>query len=564
MRSILILKNKSNIGTVTKLHENITYFSGENTSDNLAEFAQVLAQRNVDEIHIYDTYFDMLPNLIYGVLRCNETLAYRFKKITIHSNVSTNTDFFSLLESDVEITVMNIPLLLDEKSNRMIDENGYLNALISFLIKKVNDFKKEIEARWPHYFDEKEIYIPDYEYVVFLDQNNQKLFSIHEILIELGKAFNLTIVVDSQKATSPINDLFYFEVLKNYTVNFNKNAFKQSLNISLEKFINDNKAQEKGKQNNSSLIETFQSRSTISNNQTINFFVSEPKEKAIIIINALGLPINLWESFIMIMRQDYQIVIWETRCGDIEEGGMEAIISMDQHAYDIDAIIKEEQLNNVNVLGWCNGAKIGIIAATINPNIKSLILFAPTFKGIQGIEPIDTKFEVQLDNLFDQVKKKPKNAGVLSQFFSKMATRKLALENLTEADILGYNDEALNPKVFVPMANAEYLINYGARAIIDENYNIIPIIEQVTQKILFILGENDAAVSNELIEQVAGNFAKADIILLKGGSHYMHIQNTQLICNAITAFFNNSTKYELLSNRIISRITSLNYDNFTI
>ena len=564
MKSILILTNKSNIDTVPKLHENqdenIIYFSGENISANLAEYAQVLAQRNVDEIHIYDTYFDVLPNLIYGLLRYNETLAYRFEKITIHSNISIHADFFNLLESDVEVTVMNIPLLLDEKSNRILKQNDYLNALISFLIKEVNDFKNEIEARWPHYFNEKEIYIPDYEYVVFLDQNNQKLFSIHEILIQLGKALNLSIVVNSQKATSPINDLFYYEVLKNYTLNSNNIAFKQSVEISLEKLIDDNNAEEKVKQNNFSLIETFQNRSTISDSQTINYFVSEPKKEVIIIINALGLPINLWESFITIMRQHYQIVIWETRCGDIEEGGMEAIISMDQHASDIDAIIKEEQLSNVNILGWCNGAKIGIIAATMNASIKSLILFAPTFKGIQGIEPIDTQFEVQLNNLFGQVEKKPQNAGVLAQFFSKMVTRKLALEKLTEADILGYNDEALNPKVFVPMANAEYLINYGARAIIDENYNIIPIIEQVTQKTLFLLGENDAAVSNELIKQVAGKFAKADIILLKGGSHYMHIQNTQLICNAIIAFFNNSTKYELLSNRI----TSLNYDNFII
>ena len=564
MKSILILTNKSNIGSVPKLHENqdenIIYFSGENTSDNLAEFAQVLAKRNVDEIHIYDTYFDVLPNLIYGLLRCNEILAYRFKKITIHSNVSIRADFLNLLESDVEIAVMNVPLLIDEKSNRILDENDYLNTLTSFLIKKVNDFKKEIEARWPHYFDEKEIYIPDYEYVVFLDQNNQKLFSIHEILIQSGKALNLSIVVNSQKALSAINDLFYHEVLKNYTLNSNNISFKQSVEIPLEKLIDNNKTKEKVTQNNSLLIETFQKRSTISDNQTINYFVSESKKEAILIINALGLPIILWESFIAIMRQHYQIVIWETRCGDIEEGGMEAIISMDQHASDIDAIIKEEQLSNVNILGWCNGAKIAIIAAAINTNIKSLILFAPTFKGVKGIEPIDTQFEKQLDNLFDQVKKKPKNAGVLAQFFNKMVTRKLALEKLTEADILSYIDEALSPKMFVPMANAEYLINYGARAKIDEEYNIIPIIEQITQKTLIILGENDAAVSNEFIEQVAENFVNADIILLKGGSHYMQIQNTQLICNAITAFFNNSTKYELLSNRI----TSLNYENFTI
>ena len=74
MKSILTLTNKSSIDTVPKFHENqdenIIYFSGENTSDNLAEYTQVLAQKNVDEIH----------KLIPLTSSYNKSVKYHFKR----------------------------------------------------------------------------------------------------------------------------------------------------------------------------------------------------------------------------------------------------------------------------------------------------------------------------------------------------------------------------------------------------------------------------------------------------------------------------------------------------
>ena len=371
---------------------------------------------------------------------------------------------------------------------------------------------------------------------------------------------DLSIIVDLEKAKSPINNIFYDEVLKNYTVDPTGRIETVKSDIALQKIVAKNNHNKTEVKNGRSLIETLQQNEVFSLDRIINYYVTEKKKKAIVIINALGLSINLWESLITMMKPYYQIVVWETRCGSIEHGGMEGVISIDEHAGDIDAIIKAEKLEAVNIIAWCNGTRIGVKATSMNSNVKSLILIAPSFRGIQGVTACDTQFEQQLDNLFVQVKKKPQNAGVLASFFGKMITRKVALETLSESDILGYNNDTIKAQVFVPMTKADYLINYGQRTEVDELYDIGALIEKIDQKTLFILGENDAVVSNGFIEEVAEKFDDTDILSIKGGSHYMHIQNTNLVKDIIFAFLNNTNEYELLSNRI----TFLNYDNFII
>lgn len=266
----------------------------------------------------------------------------------------------------------------------------------------------------------------------------------------------------------------------------------------------------------------------------IKYFTGGKGPETILIINALGLTIDFWQSSARLLMQYAQVILWETRCCEIGEGGMKAVISIDEHVADMAAILQAEGEKKYHLLSWCNGARIATAMAAAFPSlIGSIIYLGPAFRGMEGIMTADTKFEKDLDEVFEAAKKNNSMAGFLSAYLVK--TNKAAPAH-DPALVPGYTDSRFREAVVAPMSTGPYLLNYARRTFNDEHYPVRELIPRISQRVLFILGSEDAVVSNRFIQELIPLFANSSAILVRGASHYIQLQQPRLFAQIVKEF----------------------------
>jgi pimeloyl-ACP methyl ester carboxylesterase len=286
---------------------------------------------------------------------------------------------------------------------------------------------------------------------------------------------------------------------------------------------------------------------------TTRYFKGGLGENVIIIINALGLTIQFWESIVKLLIGKYKVIIWETRCCEIATGGMEKVVSIEQHVEDISGIIQAEGHQKYHLLAWCNGGRIAAVAASAMPDsICSVIYLCPAFRGMQGLAPIDSKFEKDLDEVFSAALREHKMAGFLSSYILK--TNKGEPE-YDPHQVLGLPNQDCREAIVAPMRTGEYLLNYAKRTQNDETFPLRKLIPGISQPTLFVLGSNDAVVSNDFLKSVIGLFKQATTYEILGASHYIQMQQPEILMDIIESFLGNqnpgtiSVRAELLNQK---------------
>lgn len=270
--------------------------------------------------------------------------------------------------------------------------------------------------------------------------------------------------------------------------------------------------------------------------RSIRYFTGGSGTEVILIINALGLTIRFWERALQLLMRSFTVVVWETRCCELFSGGMEAVITIDEHVDDILDIIRHEQWTKCHLVSWCNGARIAVAAAARDQTfIASLIFLSPVFRGIDGVPADDTKFERELDDVFREVIKNNRIAGLFADYLIRSNSK---TEDLgTSADlVLSLPDESFKKEVIAPMRTGSYLINYANRTNNDEHYPIRQLIGGITRPVMFILGSDDAVISNRLCGQVGSLFSDTSSYMVSGASHYIQLQQPSIFAALVSAF----------------------------
>ncbi len=260
------------------------------------------------------------------------------------------------------------------------------------------------------------------------------------------------------------------------------------------------------------------------------YLVRRSGEWPLLISSALGIPLTVWSRLLSDTDHNFKVIVPETRCGELFCGGMNSDVSLEQHADDFSEILSDLNIENINILGWCNGGRIAIDLATKQrQRIRSLILLSTTLRGVRGITAEPSTFEEKLQRLFVKILKNNSLAGMMANTLPFLVARPdwstlngdaygraRALLRLPAQEHAGFP--------LLPMSSPQFFINYARRTTLDEAYPIdqsLASLAETRLPILLITGDYDEIVSNQCtlaaLTTWVGTFVHAEII---GAGHF--------------------------------------------
>lgn len=261
------------------------------------------------------------------------------------------------------------------------------------------------------------------------------------------------------------------------------------------------------------------------------YVIGRRGDQPLVIVNALGIPLKIWNRLLEDSSDRFRIIVVENRCGDLFSGGMSSDVPLTQHAEDISEVLASEHLDGIHILGWCNGGRIAIeLANKCRSNVRSLTLLSPTLRAAGEKTQPGSIFEDRLEQIFTTVKKTPALAAPLVNMISRFSQppdwEGLASDASARAKALFALPALEIASAFlIPMSTPPFLLNYAKRTAADEAYPIGESVRSLAKSnipALLITGSHDSMVSNRetcaLLESAGLNGIHAEI---SGAGHYI-------------------------------------------
>ncbi|HEY6234890.1 MAG TPA: alpha/beta hydrolase [Candidatus Elarobacter sp.] len=249
----------------------------------------------------------------------------------------------------------------------------------------------------------------------------------------------------------------------------------------------------------------------------------------VVLINATGLPIESWRRLLCDDSHDYKLIVPVRSHGDIFAGGVEREVSCEEEAREIVSVVEDASSGGVHVLAWCNGARLAVELATLLADrADSLTLLAPMFKGIDGVGRSLTRYERDLQTIFDIVMKDPTTAPVFAKKIAAVAVRfdwsKVSEDDAEQLDEIFWlpnfrNVELLN----VPLMSGNSLVNVARRVATDETHPTVRRLSELRVPVMVVLGTHDNVVSNEnTLNVLRAAGARCANVAIVGAGHDLH------------------------------------------
>ena len=233
------------------------------------------------------------------------------------------------------------------------------------------------------------------------------------------------------------------------------------------------------------------------------YFIRRTGTVPLVLVNAVGLPLEIWSRFLGDSTHPFRILVVESRCSDLVRGGMVGDADLSDDSAGIAAALERESLERADVVAWCNGGRVAIDLATrFASRVRSLILLSTTMMGFQGLDMKCSSFEEILNTVFQSVSRR----SALASFFAEILRPDPALY------WRGIADDGVSPAatlyrlpageqlhaLYAPVSQGDSLIKYGRRAHSDASYPINEALRRLEQPTLLITGDHDDIVNNQL------------------------------------------------------------------
>jgi pimeloyl-ACP methyl ester carboxylesterase len=235
------------------------------------------------------------------------------------------------------------------------------------------------------------------------------------------------------------------------------------------------------------------------------YFVKRDGETPLLLIPALGIPLHVWSRFLLDDSHGFRIMVVETRSCDLFIGGMTETSSVKADCHEIAGVISSQHFTGINVLAWCNGAKIALeLAAEAGAAVRSLTFVSPSLSGPRDAPSVQSKYESGLRQILAAISRKPDIAPFIARGFEQLTqpadlnelsgqpnARAQALFNMPSRDHA--------PALKGPFASIDSLRKYAARGMDDYDYPTERRLKDLQVPSLLITGDNDQVVNNGLV-----------------------------------------------------------------
>ena len=264
-----------------------------------------------------------------------------------------------------------------------------------------------------------------------------------------------------------------------------------------------------------------------------------PSARVVVLANGLGGPHLAWRGLIDYLGDRYQFVTWDYR-GLFGSGrppsGVVDPYSVQNHVDDLCAILVEEAISEAAFIGWSMGVQVSLEAFRKlgAGTVQSLVLLNGTFG-----RPLDTAVPLpfakhlipsaldvadRFHGLFGQVAR-----GVVGQPEAVRWMKRFGVMGDTvDEDEFGELVQAfgkLDMQIF--LKNLRALGEHDAS-------RILP---QIDVPVLVITGDKDRMTPRGLSQQMVRRIPAAEILVVRGGTHYTAVEFPELVGLRIERFF---------------------------
>lgn len=261
----------------------------------------------------------------------------------------------------------------------------------------------------------------------------------------------------------------------------------------------------------------------------ISYYVRDRGSRPLLLINATGTPIAIWSQFLFDPAHDFKIIVPQRRGTDLFRGRLLQHADIETESADLGSILDAESLDCVDILAWCNGARVAIDLVNSRAHqMSALVLLGPMLKGIRGVKAQPSNFERDLQPLLDAVRKESSLAPLLSKTISKQPT---SPDWARLANDPGRRSQALFAMPAKDHADAmtamltdpQSFINIARRVASDESYPMDGALGKLQPRTMVIMGSDDSIVSNELVSLAMQQMCQNSIsqVVIRGSGHYV-------------------------------------------
>lgn len=267
------------------------------------------------------------------------------------------------------------------------------------------------------------------------------------------------------------------------------------------------------------LAEDYERRATPSG---AGYVVRKSGSRWLLLINAIGIPLGVWSRLLGDREHDYRILAVESAGWDLVEGGQSADADMASDIARIVEVLDAENIDAVDVVGWCSGGRVAARLAADQPRrVKSLILTSASFRGCPGSEAKPTQFEEDISGIFDSVIRQPSSANFLSELL--MNSNKLAQPPVEDVMLFRLPCKEKAAPLIAPLGNGASLQRYAHRVVEDKANTTEAALAGVKAPVLVIAGRHDHVVSNAHTWDVLNAHSEGlTSAVISGAGHYVY------------------------------------------
>jgi pimeloyl-ACP methyl ester carboxylesterase len=265
----------------------------------------------------------------------------------------------------------------------------------------------------------------------------------------------------------------------------------------------------------------------------VRYYVRNRGRCPLVLINATGTPITIWSRFLADAEHDLKVIVPQRRGTDPLVGGARQRTDIATEAADLESILDAESIEQVVVLGWCNGANLAVdLANRRTAQVSALVLLGPMFKGIKSVAASSSSFERDLQPLLDAVRDKSELAPMLSKAIVQRTTppdwaRSTAPPPARAKLLFALPAKALACEMLAPIADPESLLNTAHRVASDQSYPMDAALANLRVRTMIVQGSDDSVVSNQLARAAVDTMCRNAVVtvVLSGSGHYIqHLQ----------------------------------------
>ncbi|MFF9118750.1 alpha/beta fold hydrolase [Streptomyces massasporeus] len=270
----------------------------------------------------------------------------------------------------------------------------------------------------------------------------------------------------------------------------------------------------------------------------------EPGREPVVILNALGMRLGPWHPLIATLARRHRVLAWEPRRTTTHE----QYVLLDDHARDLEAVLKDEGATSCHVLAWCSGLKVAMQFHRHRPHgVRSLVLLNGSLKVLGRQEEPDTTYERNLENLCRALVDRPSSASAVVRVLTGQTVADM--DPTTELDphrfaehVLALPSRDLEHEIRRPFASESDLIVYAHQLLDFWSVDVLGHASSVHAPVLCLTSEFDRIVSPERMESAAARFPDARLTRIPGASHYVMYDRPEELSVVLEKFIDESSR----------------------